>query len=147
MNGINKVILVGTITKDPDVKQTSNGSDMANFSLATNESWVDKKTSEKKETTEYHNVVVYGSAAKVCGKIGKGSKLYVEGKLQTRKYQDKNTGQDKYITEIVLSGYNSQLDIIIWKEREDFNQDNNFKDDLPPVQVADNTGFADDIPF
>ena len=71
MNGINKVILVGTITKDPDVKQTSNGSDMANFSLATNESWVDKKTSEKKETTEYHNVVSMVLLLKYVGRLAK----------------------------------------------------------------------------
>ena len=101
--GINKAILIGNLGKDPDVKYTASGSAVANITIATSESWKDKQTGEKKELTEWHRVVMFGRLGEIAGEyLKKGSKVYVEGRLQTRKYQDK-TGQDRYTTEIVAS--------------------------------------------
>lgn len=101
--GINKVILVGHLGQDPEVKYMPSGSAVANVSLATTESWKDKNTGEKKDKTEWHKVVFYARLAEIVGQyLRKGSQVYVEGRLQTRKWQDK-TGQDRYTTEIVAS--------------------------------------------
>lgn len=99
--GVNKVILIGTLGQDPDMRYMQNGSAVANVSLATNESWKDKQTGEQKERTEWHRVVFFRRLAEIVGEYcKKGSQVYVEGKLQTRKWQDKD-GQDRYTTEIV----------------------------------------------
>lgn len=100
--GVNKVILIGNIGKDPEVRYTATGSAIANITVATSESWKDKQTGENVERTEWHRVVFYQRLAEIVGEyLRKGSKIYIEGRLQTRKWQDKNTGQDKYTTEII----------------------------------------------
>lgn len=100
--GINKVILVGNIGQDPEVRYLPNGGAVANVSLATSESWQDKNSGQKQEKTEWHRIVFFGKLADIVSQyVKKGSKLYVEGKLQTRKWQDQN-GNDRYSTEIVV---------------------------------------------
>ena len=102
MASVNKVIIVGNLGQDPEVRYTQDGKPIANFSIATSESWKDKNTGEKKEKTEWHRVCVFGRIAEVCGEyLSKGSPVYIEGKLQTRKWQDKD-GQDRYTTEVVV---------------------------------------------
>ena len=99
--GVNKVILVGNLGKDPEVRYSPNGSAVANCTLATTESWKDKTSGEKQEKTEWHRVVFFGRLAEIAGEyLKKGSQVFVEGRLQTRKWQDKD-GQDRYTTEIV----------------------------------------------
>ena len=99
--GINKVILIGNLGKDPEVRYMPNGNAVANVTLATSESWKDKNTGETQERTEWHRVVFFRRLAEVVGEyVKKGSKIYVEGRLQTRKWQDQS-GQDRYTTEIV----------------------------------------------
>ncbi len=101
--GVNKVILVGNLGKDPDMKYTASGAAIANITVATTESWTDKQTNEKVEKTEWHRVVFFRRLAEIVGEyLRKGSQVYIEGKLQTRKWQDQN-GQDRYTTEIVAS--------------------------------------------
>lgn len=101
--GVNKVILVGNLGQDPEVRYLQNGSAVANITLATSESWNDKQTGEKKEITEWHRVVLFGKLAEVAGEyLRKGSQVYIEGKLQTRKWQDQS-GVDKYTTEVVVN--------------------------------------------
>jgi single-strand DNA-binding protein len=109
--GINKVILVGSLGKDPELKQLTNGNSVANISLATSESWKDRNTGQKQEKTEWHRIVIFGKLAEIAGQyLTKGAQVYFEGKLQTRKWQDKATGQDKYTTEIVVdSGGQMQM--------------------------------------
>jgi single-strand DNA-binding protein len=99
--GINKVILVGNLGQEPDVKYTADGKAVANMSVATSEQWADKATGEKKSRTEWHRVVLFGRVAEVAGEyLHKGSQVYLEGKIQTRKWEDK-TGQERYTTEVV----------------------------------------------
>jgi single-strand DNA-binding protein len=101
--GINKVILVGSLGKDPELKQLTNGNAIANISLATSESWKDRNTGQKQEKTEWHRIVIFGKLAEIAGQyLKKGSKVYIEGSLKTRKWQD-NTGNERYVTEIHAS--------------------------------------------
>ena len=101
--GINKVILVGNLGKDPEVRYMPSGGAVANLTIATSESWKDKTSGEQKEQTEWHRVVMFGRLGEIAGEyLKKGSQVYIEGKLQTRKWQDQQ-GQDKYTTEIVAS--------------------------------------------
>lgn len=102
---VNKVIIVGNLGKDPEIKSFQNGGKIANFSVATSESWKDRNTGEKKEKTEWHNVSIKseGLAGVAERFLHKGSKVYLEGKIETRKWQD-NNGNDRYMTEIILSG-------------------------------------------
>lgn len=100
MAGINKVIIIGNLGNDPEIRTMPNGDQVANISVATSESWIDKNTNERKEVTEWHRIVLYRRQAEICGQyLKKGSKIYIEGKLKTRKWQDQN-GQDRYATEI-----------------------------------------------
>lgn len=100
--GVNKVIIVGTLGNDPEVKYSSSGSAIANLSVATSEQWKDKQTGEKKEQTEWHRIVIFGKLAEVAGEyLRKGSQVYIEGQLRTRKWSDSN-GVDRYTTEIVI---------------------------------------------
>lgn len=102
--GINKVILIGNLGRDPDVRYMPSGQAAANATLATSESWKDKQTGETQEKTEWHNLVFFGRLAEIAAEyLRKGSKIYVEGRLQTRKWQDKTTGADRYSTEIVVN--------------------------------------------
>lgn len=107
---LNKVTLIGNLGRDPEIRTTGEGKEIASFSLATTETWKDRITGEKKEKTEWHRVVVFneGLVSIVKNYVKKGSKLFVEGSLQTRKWND-NSGQEKYTTEIVLQNFNSQL--------------------------------------
>ncbi len=102
--GINKVILIGNLGKDPEIRYMSSGAAVTNLALATTDSWRDKQTGEQQERTEWHNLVFYARLAEIAGEyLKKGSKIYIEGRLQTRKWQDKNTGADRYTTEIVVN--------------------------------------------
>jgi single-strand DNA-binding protein len=110
---VNKVILVGNLGKDPEVRRTQDGRPIVNLSVATSETWRDKNTGERRERTEWHRVVIFSEGlAKVAEQyLKKGSKVYLEGQLQTRKWQDQS-GQDKYSTEVVLQGFNSNLTML-----------------------------------
>src|SRR3989338_5918517 len=100
--GVNKVILIGNLGRDPEVRYTPSGLAVANVTIATSESWKDKQSGEMQERTEWHRIVFYQRLAEIAGEyLRKGSKVYIEGRLQTRKWQDKNTGQDRYTTEII----------------------------------------------
>ena len=112
MRGVNKVILVGTLGRDPEVRYAANGSAVANISLATSEQWNDKTTGERQERTEWHRVVFFGKLAEIVGQFArKGSQMYVEGKLQTRKWQDQS-GQDRYTTEVVVDSFGGQMQLL-----------------------------------
>ena len=110
---VNKVILVGNLGADPEIRRTQDGRPIANLSVATSESWRDRNTGERKEKTEWHRVVVFNEGlCKVIEQyLKKGSKVYLEGQLQTRKWQDQS-GQDRYTTEVVLQGFNSNLTML-----------------------------------
>jgi single-strand DNA-binding protein len=110
---VNKVILVGNLGKDPEIRRTQDGRPIANLSVATSESWRDKTTGERKEKTEWHRVVIFneGLCKIVEQYLKKGAKVYLEGSLQTRKWTDKD-GNDKYTTEVVLQGFNSSLTML-----------------------------------
>ena len=111
---LNKVLLIGRLGADPEIKQMVNGKSVARLSLATSQSWKDKSTGEKKEKTEWHRVVVFneGLVNVIQQYLKKGAQIYVEGQLTTRKWKDEQSGQDKYSTEIVLQGYNSTLTML-----------------------------------
>ena len=100
---LNKVMLIGHVGKDPEVRFTGSGTPVASFSLATNESWKDAEGNQQ-ERTDWHNIIAWKKLAEICGEwLKKGSKVYIEGRIQTRDYDDKNTGAKKYITEITAS--------------------------------------------
>ena len=111
--GINKVIIVCNLGKDPEVRTFANGGKVCNFSVATSESWKDKSTGERKEKTEWHNISIYNEGlAGVAEKyLRKGSKVYLEGKLQTRKWQDQS-GNDRYSTDVVLQGFDAKMEML-----------------------------------
>ena len=110
--GINKVILVGNLGNDPEVRYMPNGGAVANITIATSETWRDKQTGQPQEKTEWHRVTMYGKLAEVAGEyLRKGSQVYVEGQLQTRKWQDQS-GQDRYTTEVVVQGFNGVMQML-----------------------------------
>lgn len=159
--GINKVIILGTLGQDPEVKYMPSGGAVCNLSLATSEQWNDKATGEKKEQTEWHRVVIFGKLAEVAGEyLRKGSQVYVEGKLRTRKWTDQS-GVEKYTTEIVLQPMNGVMQMVGGK-REDAGQqrqqtgNNQFsgQQQSRPQQRQQSApsneppmDFSDDIPF
>src|ERR1700681_3772183 len=110
---VNKVILVGNLGKDPEIRRTQDGRPIANLSVATSESWRDKATGERKEKTEWHRVVIFNEGlCKIAEQyLKKGAKVYLEGQLQTRKWQDQS-GQDRYSTEVVLQGFRGELTLL-----------------------------------
>lgn len=110
---VNKVILIGNVGADPEIRRTQDGRPIANLRIATSESWRDRNSGERKEKTEWHSVVVFneGLCKVVEQYVKKGAKLYIEGALQTRKWQDQN-GNDRYSTEVVLQGFNSTLTML-----------------------------------
>ncbi|UYO00088.1 MAG: single-stranded DNA-binding protein [Devosia sp.] len=110
---VNKVILVGNLGADPEVRNLPNGGKVVNLSVATSESWKDRNTGERREKTEWHRVVIFSEGLTRVAEsyLRKGSKVYLEGQLQTRKWQDQS-GQDKYSTEVVLQGFNSNLTLL-----------------------------------
>ena len=111
---LNKVLLIGRLGADPEIKQMVNGKSVARLSLATSQSWKDKTSGEKKEKTEWHRIVVFneGLVNVVQQYLKKGAQIYVEGQITTRKWKDEQSGQDKYSTEIVIQGYNSSLTML-----------------------------------
>ena len=110
---VNKVILLGNLGRDPEIRSMQSGKKMASFSIATSKRWKDRNTQEQKENTSWHNIVVFneGLVDVIEKYVKKGAKIYVEGELTTRKYQDKD-GNDRYTTEVVLQGYNSTLTML-----------------------------------
>jgi single-strand DNA-binding protein len=149
-SGINKVILIGNLGKDPEVKYMPSGDAVANVTLATSETWNDKGTGEKKEKTEWHRVVFFGKLAEVVGQyLKKGSKIYVEGQLQTRKWQGQD-GQDRYTTEVVVKGFNGTMQML--DGRGDTGgyapaQPASSYDSPQSAPAMVDDGFDDDIPF
>lgn len=109
MSSLNKWCGIGNLGRDPEVRSMQNGDKVCNLSVATNDSWKDKNTGERKEKVEYHRVVIFGKVAEIAERyLSKGSKVYIEGALQTRKWTDQS-GQDKYSTEVVLQGFGGKL--------------------------------------
>lgn len=110
--GVNKVILVGNLGNDPEIRYLPSGGAVANITIATSESWRDKATGEQREKTEWHRVALFGKLAEVAGEyLRKGSQVYIEGQLQTRKWQDQS-GQDRYTTEVVVQGFNGVMQML-----------------------------------
>ena len=151
MAGINKVILVGNLGAKPEVKYASNGNAISNLSLATSESWTDKSTGQKQESTEWHRVSLFGKLAEIAGQyLDKGSKVYVEGKLQTRKYTDKE-GIERWTTDIVVSGFNGTLQML--DRRNDASASTPSENATakyqaePSITPVSKDEFEDDIPF
>ena len=139
---INKVILLGNVSADPVIRSTQDGKKIATFSLATSEKWTDKKTNEKREKVEWNRVVIYSEGlANIAEKyIKKGTKLFVEGSLQTRKWTG-NDGVQKHTTEIVLQGFNCKLEIINNGEKS------NVSENYEGGSYSQPSGIEDDIPF
>ena len=145
---LNKVLLIGRLGADPEIKQMVNGKSVARLSLATSQSWKDKNTGEKKEKTEWHRIVVFneGLVNVVQQYLKKGSQVYIEGQLSTRKWKDEKTGQDKYSTEIIIQGFNSSLTMLGGGNQSSISSQDNkqkFDQDVQPSQNE----LDDDIPF
>ena len=145
---LNKVILIGRLGADPEIKQMVNGKSVARFSLATNQNWKDKNTGEKKEKTEWHRIVVFneGLVNVVQQYLKKGAQIYVEGQLNTRKWKDEQSGQDKYSTEVVIQGYNSSLVMLGGGNQNSIPSQDSKKKFDDSSQVTQNE-LDDDIPF
>ncbi len=150
--GVNKVILVGNLGKDPEIRYTADGRAIANITVATSETWKDKNSGQQQEKTEWHRVVIFGKLAEIAGEyLRKGSQVYFEGKLQTRKWQDQS-GQDKYTTEVVVD-INGQMQML--GGRSGGGGDTSFGNNSRPQQQnqqpqpapAMDDDFDDDIPF
>lgn len=137
MSSVNRVIILGNVGANPDIRTTQDGREIANLSIATSDSWKDKTTGEKRDKTEWHNVVVFseGLVKVIKQYVNKGSKLYAEGQLQTRKWQDKE-GNDRYTTEIVLQGFGAKIVLLDSKSNnnggDSFQNGNNSIDDNIP---------------
>ena len=156
VGSVNKVILLGNLGRDPEIRSMQSGSKMASFSIATSKRWKDKATQEQRDKTSWHNIVVFGDGlVDIVEKyVKKGSKIYVEGELQTRKWQDQD-GNDRYSTEVILQGFNSNLTLL-----DSRNANNNIEDQtIDTDQTAsnfenpissknsDSSESDDDIPF
>jgi single-strand DNA-binding protein len=149
MASVNKVILIGNLGKDPEVRYMPSGRAVANVTLATSESWKDKNSGEKQERTEWHNVVFYSPLAEIAGQyLRKGSQVFVEGCLQTRKWQDKN-GQDRYTTEIIAN----EMKMLGGRKEGDYSGYASSPEPKPPAATTRATPskkgeeYDDDIPF
>ena len=127
---VNKVILLGNVGKKPEIRQTQSGQEIANFSLATSESWKDKSTGEKKEKTEWHDIVVFSQPIVnlIKNYIDKGAKLYIEGSIETTKYTKDNI--EKYKTQIVIKSYNHSIQILNSNNANQYNQESDDSDDI-----------------
>ena len=144
---LNKVILIGRLGADPEIKQMTNGKNVARISLATSNTWKDKNTGEKKEKTEWHRIVIFneGLVNVVQQYLKKGAQIYIEGQITTRKWKDEQSGQDRYSTEIILQGYNSTLKMLSNRSTNDLSGQN-----LEPIKNdSSNTqnDLDDEIPF
>ena len=148
---LNKVLLIGRLGADPEIKQMVNGKNVARFSLATGQTWKDKNTGEKKQKTEWHRVVIFneGLVNVIQQYVKKGAQVYIEGQLTTRKWKDEKAGVDKYSTEVVLQGFNSSFKILSSKNSQIENlQDNTSeKKSLPNEEKASSNDLDDEIPF
>tara|TARA_Y100001960_G_scaffold238904_1_gene251982 strand:+ start:28 stop:486 length:459 start_codon:yes stop_codon:yes gene_type:complete len=148
---LNKVLLIGRLGADPEIKQMVNGKSVARFSLATSNTWKDKNTGEKKEKTEWHRIVIFneGLVKVVQQYVKKGAQVYVEGQLTTRKWKDEKAGVDKYSTEIVLQGFNSSFKILSNKSNqiENLQDDTREKSSLPKDDNIPSNDLDDEIPF
>ncbi len=150
---LNKVVLIGNLGQDPEIRSTNDGRELATFSIATSENWKDKATGERKEKTEWHRVVVFneGLVRVIKSYVKKGTKLYLEGQLQTRKWND-NENKERYTTEVVLQNYNSSLILLDSRGNAEMNMSNNMnqpkmsgnKHNAPSF---DNSDLDDEIPF
>lgn len=140
---INKVILVGNLGRDPEVRSTQDGSKIVSFSIATSDVWKDKSSGERKERTEWHRIVVFNSGlADICEKyLHKGSKVYIEGQLQTRKWQDQN-GAERYTTEVVIPRFRGELTLLDGKSGSGAEVDTS-----SAIPDMDSAPADDDIPF
>ena len=146
---LNKVLLIGRLGNDPEVKQMQNGKSVARLSVATSESWKDKNTGEKKEKTEWHRVVIFneGLVSVVQKYLKKGAQVYIEGQLNTNKYTDSN-GQEKYSTQIVQQGYNSSLTMLDGKNSSSGDSKKLEGSQLPSDDMPDISQDPDDkVPF
>ena len=148
---LNKVLLIGRLGADPEIKQMVNGKNVARLSLATSNTWKDKNTGEKKEKTEWHRVVIFneGLVNVVQQYVKKGAQVYIEGQLTTRKWKDEKSGLDRYSTEVVLQGFNSSFKILSSKNNQientkDINTD---KSSLPDNEKISSKDLDDEIPF
>ena len=148
---LNKVLLIGRLGADPEIKQMVNGKNVARLSVATSQSWKDKSSGEKKEKTEWHRVVIFneGLVNVVQQYLKKGANIYVEGQISTRKWKDESSGVDKYATEIILQGYNSTLTMLDGKNKnENTNLVSENKSSLPNENSSQDVSDLDDeIPF
>ena len=145
---LNKVLLIGRLGADPEIKQMVNGKNVARLSLATSQNWKDKNTGEKKQKTEWHRIVIFneGLVNVVQQYLKKGSQVYIEGQLSTRKWKDEQSGQDKYSTEVVIQGYNSSLTMLGGKSGIENNNQNTSS--LTKEEVSSTSNDLDDeIPF
>ena len=155
VGSVNKVILLGNLGRDPEIRSMQSGSKMATFSIATSKRWKDKNTQEQKEKTSWHNIVVFGDGlVDIVEKyVKKGSKLYVEGELQTRKWQDQD-GNDRYSTEVILQGFNSNLTLLDSRGNQNIennsnsNQTEELKNNSSNSETTnDSDENEEDIPF
>ena len=156
--GINRVILVGHLGQDPEVRYMPNGNAVANFNIATSESWKDKQTGENRDKTEWHRIVVFGKLAEIAGQyLKKGTQVYIEGQLQTRKWQDQS-GQDRYTTEVVINPLGGTLQMLGSRENSADDREQNTQNtasrqqnkNVPTPQSKapePPMNFNDDIPF
>ena len=145
---LNKVLLIGRLGADPEVKQMVNGKNVARLSLATSQSWKDKNTGEKKQKTEWHRVVIFneGLVNVVQQYLKKGSQVYIEGQLSTRKWRDEQSGQDKYSTEVLIQGYNSSLTMLGGRTENENNNQNTIPSTKNETSSPSND-LDDEIPF
>ena len=148
---LNKVLIIGRLGNDPEIKQMVNGKSVARLSLATSNTWKDKNTGEKKEKTEWHRVVIFneGLVKVVEQYVKKGSQVYIEGQLTTRKWKDEKSGMDRYSTEIILQGFNSSFKILSSKnsQLENVQENNDTKSSLPSDDNITSSDLDDEIPF
>ena len=148
---LNKVLLIGRLGADPEIKQMVNGKNVARLSIATSQSWKDKSSGERKEKTEWHRVVIFneGLVNVVQQYVKKGAQVYIEGQLTTRKWKDEKSGIDRYSTEVVLQGFNSAFKILSSKNNQiESLQDNSAeKSSLPNEEKIPSNDLDDEIPF
>jgi len=148
---LNKVLLIGRLGADPEVKQTVNGKSIATFSIATSDTWKDKSSGEKKEKTEWHRIVIFneGLVKVVQQYVKKGAQVYIEGQLTTRKWKDEKTGTDRYSTQVVLQGFNSSFKILSSKnnQTETIQGSSTEKSSLPSGDNTPSNDLDDEIPF
>jgi len=142
MSGVNKVILVGSLGADPEIRRTQDGKPIANLRVATSETWRDRSSGERREKTEWHRVVIFNEGLCTVAEqyLRKGSKVYLEGSLQTRRWQD-NSGAERYSTEVVLQGFNSTLQML--DGPRDGEQGTQRQSRQQPAEEP----ISDDIPF